>query len=281
MKEELKPTKTLTEIVGSFTGKISTGRFENQAPFFSIKEGWENVTDEFIEKRQKELHQMCYSRFAEVEKKSAVDKLKAEYAHLRFYEVNGEQFPSVTSILNWDVDFFIPQEDLLQYAARGTIVHKQVEVFLKTGEWKDPADVAEIYPEFVTLSKGGLQLSLDGFNFQAFYAKHPFETLSTEERVVNTQERYAGRADIKSNFENKITIMDIKTSATIDKEKCFKQLAAYAKADGNENVEQLVVIPLNNKTQQGFSKPIITDEIDKYYQLFLKDRKIFKGRFSV
>jgi predicted CopG family antitoxin len=269
-----------TEIVASYSGKIATGRFENAAPFFSIKETWSDVDDEFVQSRQKSLHGMCYERFAECEKREIADRIKEQNRHFRFYQINNEQFPSVTSIIGWDADFFIPQEQLIQYGARGTIIHKQVEIFLKTGEWKSPEDIPEVYPELVILKKGELSLSLDGYDFCAFYEKHPFETMKTETQVFNLEYRYAGRMDIKGVFDGKISIMDVKTG-TIDEEKCFKQLSAYAKAEGNEDVEQLVIIPLNSTTKQGFSKPKTECNIEKYWELFKRDRKLFKQRFGL
>jgi hypothetical protein len=99
--------------------------------------------------------------------------------------------------------------------------------------------------------------------------------------VVNPEHRYAGRYDIKGVFDGKVSIMDIKTTASVDKESCFKQLSAYAKCPGNEDVEQMVVIPLNDKTQQGFSKPVVETNIEKYWALFKKDRDLFKRRFGL
>jgi hypothetical protein len=156
------------EIVASYSGKISTGRFENEAPFFSVKEVWSDVEDDFIQRRQKELHQYCYNRFSECEKRSAAEKVNEEYKHIRFYEWENEQFPSVTSIMNWDKDFYIPQEQLVQYQARGIIRHKQAELFHRDGKWYQPEEIDEIYPYLVILKKGSLGLTLDGYDYPAF-----------------------------------------------------------------------------------------------------------------
>lgn len=275
-----EPTKQSTEIVSSYTGTISTSRFENAKPFFSIKETWTDADEEFVQQRQKLLHGLCYERFAECEKREVADRVKEQFKHLRFYQINNEQFPSVTSIIGWDTDFFIPQDQLIEYAARGTIIHKQVEIYLKTKEWVAPENIPEVYPEYVILKKGSLGLTLDGYDFQAFYEKHPFEVLKTETQVFNLEYRYAGRADIKGIFDGKVSILDIKTGS-INEESCFKQLAAYARADGNEDVEQMVIIPLNSTTKQGYSKPKVETDIDKYFELFKRDRKLFKQRFSL
>lgn len=280
MSEQVKvPNRTSVEISASFSGKISTGRFENENPFFSIKEIWENVSDSDIEIRQKVLHEMCYQRFNAVEQQSMVDKITQQRKDLRFYEFQGEQLPSVTSIINWDEDFFIDPSQLVQYAARGTCLHKQIEIYLTTGKWIEIKDIPEVYAEFVIVSKGDLQLKLDDVDFRAFYTKHPFISEKTEQTVFNIKDRYAGRADILATVDAKKTIIDIKTGTTVNQEKAFKQLSAYAKCI--EGTQQMMIVHLNNKTKQGFSAPIISDRIEEHYQLFLKDRKAFKERFAI
>jgi hypothetical protein len=276
MDEQLKST----EIVASYSGKISTGRYENESPFFSIKEEWTNADKEFIISRQKLLNQLCYDRFTECANRSLVDRLKEQYHHLRFYMFNGIQLPSVTSIIGWDKDFFMAPEELAQYAARGTIIHKQVEIFLKTDKLIPPEEIPEVFPQYVTMTKGSLKLTLDGFNFVSFFEKNPIELIDTEKQVVNLDKKYSGRMDIKAKFNGKVSIMDVKTG-TVDETECFKQLAAYAKGSGNSDVSQLVIIPINNKTKQGFSEPKVTSDIEKYFSLFLEDRKKFEERFGL
>jgi hypothetical protein len=273
------PVKQSVEIVASFSGKISTGRFENENPFFSIKETWTGLNDTEIESRQKALHDMCYQRFNAVEQQSMVDKITQQRKDLRFYEFDGLQLPSVTSVINWDEDFFINPTQLVQYAARGTAIHKQIEIFLTTGQWLEVKDIPEVYPEYVIVSKGDLGLKFDDVDFRAFITKNPLEVIKTEQTVFNMKDKYAGRTDIVAMVGGKKTIVDIKTGSTVNQDKAFKQLSAYAKCiDG---VEQLMVVHLNNKTKQGFSAPILTDKIEENYQMFMKDRKAFRERFGV
>ena len=276
---ENKPERQSVEIVASFSGKISTGRFENMTPFFSLKEVWTGLSESEIESRQKALHDICYARFNEVDQQALVDRITQQRKDLRFYEFDGVQLPSVTSIIGWDEDFFISQQDLIQYAARGTCIHKQIEVFLTTGKWLEVKDIPEVYPEYVIVKNGELGLKLDDVDFKGFISKNPLEVIKTEQTVFNMQYKYAGRTDLIAVVNSKKTICDVKTGSSVDQEKAFKQLSAYAKCiDG---IEQLMVIHLNNKTKQGFSAPIITDKIEEHFQLFLKDRKIFKDRFGV
>lgn len=278
----IEPKLKEVEIVASFSGTISSGQFENEKPLFSLKEVWTDVADwEFVSHRQNVLEQMCYEKFAAVERRSMVEKIKQARQDLRFYPIGNEFFPSVTSVIGWDEDFYMDALELAQYAARGTILHKMVEVYLKTGKWPKPSDLPEIYPEMIILKKGNLQLSVDDVDFPGFFKKYPFEVIHQETTVYNKEMRYAGRQDIKGKLDGKVTIFDIKTGSSIDKKKCFKQTTAYAHCSGNEDVEQMCIIHLNNKVQQGFSAPVIETDTNKYWHLFLKDRENFKTRFGV
>lgn len=271
--------KQSVEIVASFSGKISTGRWENENPFFSIKETWSGLSDIEIESRQKVLHEMCYIRFIQVEQQSMIDRILQQRKDLRFYEFEGVQLPSVTSIISWDDDFFVSQADLTQYAARGTALHKQIEIYLTTGNWIEIKDIPEVYPEYVIVTKGDLGLKFNDVDFRAFLAKYPFKVVKTEQTVFNMKDRYAGRTDLVAMVDGKKTIVDFKTGSSINQEKAFKQLSAYAKCiDGTE---QMMIVHLNNKTKQGFSAPLISDRIEENFQMFLKDRQAFRTRFGV
>ncbi|NCB43076.1 MAG: hypothetical protein EOM59_10710 [Clostridia bacterium] len=282
-----KPKVVTTEICSSYSGKISTSKFENCAPFFSLKETWTGpLTDIDISVRQKQLSVLCEEKFQEVEKRELIAKIQEDRKDIRFYPIGNEMYPSVTSIINWDNDFeektkHITQEEMRQYAARGTIIHKQVSVFLDTGEWLDPKDIPELYLYRVILKKGSLGLSMDGYDFRGFYAKYPFKRIATEQIVVNKEYKYAGRYDIKGNMDGAITLMDVKSGSSINKTMAFKQLAAYAHCPGNEDVKQLMIIPLNNSTKQGFSTPAIETDVEKYWPAFKEDRKMFKERYSI
>ncbi len=288
--------KRIIEISASFSGKISTGAYENENPYYSIKETIEDgfLTDDQIKTRQEELQRFCRDQFKRDAEVSYTERIAKQYQNIRFYDgKEGRKYPSVTSIIGWDEDFYCSPEELAQYGARGTIIHKQVELFLQTGEWKDPKNIPEIYPELVILQKGSLNLSLEDINFPGFFEKYPFKVITLEDTLINHELRYGGRRDIKGIIESanpgnwkKIegvlfdvpTILDVK-SGTIDKTKHFKQLTAYAKCDAE--IGQMVLIPLNNKTKQGFSEPIIETNTEKYWSLFLKDRQSFKNRYGL
>ncbi len=53
------------EIVASYSGTVNTGNYNNESPFFSVKEVIEDckLTDAQIEERQLELSMLCYDKF--------------------------------------------------------------------------------------------------------------------------------------------------------------------------------------------------------------------------
>ena len=300
--------KRTIEISASFTGKISTGQYENESPFYSVQEIMEyeegnckvdaesvKTFQEGIKKRQQELHQICYDQFQRHAEVSFQDRLAKTYRNIRFYEgKDGIKYPSVTSIIGWDKDFHMPPDELAQYASRGTIIHKQVEIFLAAGEWKEPKDIPEIYPDLVILKRGNLALEYDNVDFQTFYKDYPFKVIEQESTVMNHDLRYAGRQDIKCVIESenkgkwaKIegvlydvpTILDVKTSTSLDKTAGFKQQTAYWHCQ--EDVEQVGLIHLTKDNKCGYGKPAIIQDQEKYWHLFLKDHENFKNRYGI
>lgn len=293
--------KRTIEITASFSGKIPTGSYENENPFFALKEIIEplesevlTITDEEIKNRQHELHQLCYDQFKRQAEISNNERIAKTYKNIRWYDgKDGMKYPSVTSILDMDVDFKIPPDELAQYGARGTIIHKQSEIFLRTGEWKEAKDIPEIAAEFLTLKRGSLGLEVEDVDFRAFFKDYPFKVLELEKHIVNHEYKYGGRLDILGVIEStnkgkweKIegvkldvpTVLDIKTATTMDKTKGLTQLAAYSKVDG---VEQICLIPLTKENQCGFAKPIITTNIERYWNLFAKARRDFEDRYGI
>jgi len=283
-----------TTISASFTGKISTAQWENSSPFFSFSEKYTiPLSDEFKKNRQKELSEICTMQFNGVAERLYQEKIAKTYESIRFYDgANGLKYPSVTSIIGMDEDFAMSPDELAQYSARGTIIHKQVETFLKTGIWQEPKNLPEIYPDWLTLSQGNLGLTLEGYDFQQFFKDYPFKVIELEKTVVNHELRYGGRLDIKCLIESTNkgkwekepilfdvpTILDIKTG-TIDKTKNMKQQTAYARCEND--VKQFGIIPLNSTTKQGYSKPIVENDMEKYWTLFKRDRENFKKRYGV
>lgn len=286
------------KVTASFSGKISTGSYENANPFFGAEveyelEGGESSL-EAINTAQKELHSICLSNFKHAEQQAIVERIRKERKDIRFRKLpTGELVPSVTSIINFDADFYVSAEDLLQYAAQSTIEHKKVSHYWKEGKILSAKELIDVYPELTTdymiTTKGTLGLTVDGADFEGFLKKYPFIVNKWDEAVHSVKHEYAGELDYfgmpqvdeKEGIRAVLTMCDVKRTA--DRIKAFMQMSAYAKAKEEmtgKATEQLMIVPLNDKTKQGWSKPIVTKEIDKYFALFLDKRKQFRKRYG-
>ncbi len=292
--------KRVIEVTASFTGKISTGQFENSSPFYSVKESIEldsdfTDVDMWINSRQSELQEMCRNQFKKVVEIEYQEKVAKAYSNIRFYDAgNGQKYPSVTSVIGMDDNFFMAPDELAQYGARGHVLHKQIEIFLSTGKWIEPKEISEIAFQVATVLKGTLGLSLDDVNFVNFFNDYPFKVIAQEKTVINHEFKYAGRLDIIGVIEStnkgkwdKIegvvfdtpTIFDVKTSTTLDKLKAFTQEAAYAKTD--DTISQMVIIHLNKENACGYGKPAVTGKLEHYWSIFLNHREKFRSRYGV
>jgi len=272
----------------SFSGVISIGEFENERPLFALEEEFTG-NDLEIQAKQSEMYNMCRALFDRVQKESITKRLEKQRKDLRFYPRGNEQYPSVTSIIGWDSDFFVSEEELLQYAAQGEINHLKLNYFIRGKEWLEANQIPEAHFHLVILKRGKLKLPENCGNLPAFLEKYPIEFIDSEKVVFNDNEKYAGRRDaygkiiINAEWE-KLKAKDIPTLFELkrhkDDIKNFEQLSAYAKAS-EEKIEQLIIIPVNDDTKQGFSKPSVTQNIDAYYKMFLQDREQFKKRFGI
>lgn len=278
-----KPELKEVVITASYTGKISTGSFENESPFFSLQETWSgNMALDRIAARQEFLSRQCYDKFLECENRAMIERIQRQRKDIRFYPVGKESYPSITSIIGWDKDFFISEEDLVQYAARGTIFHKQAEIYLNTGVWKEANDIPEVHRELVVVKKGSLSLNIDGYGLEGFCSKYKLVTADTEQVSYNHTHKYAGRRDWKGTIDGVPSLVDWKTSQKIDKNYALQQLAAHLHCPDNDDVQQVMAVPVNNDTVQKFSKPLVMkrEELEDYWQAFLRSRENFKYRFG-
>lgn len=267
------------KVSSGFTGVIATGSYENMRPSYTAEVEFEGEVTQ-IETWQKQLQEICQSNFRNDEQKAIVDRIQRERADIRFYD----DCPSVTSIINWDADFFMSKEELQQYCSQGNLIDSQCKHFIKNNEWIPVKDIEGTWSDLVIISRGTLNLPTEGWNFPAFLKKYPIEKMELGKTVISKKHKYGGTSDIRVlYYEGKKYLGDIKRTA--EKVKNGKQLAAYIMAEeenGESPYEGGIIIPLNDKTEQGFSKPIIYDrkQIEQYFSMFIKDRENFKKRFN-
>lgn len=217
---------------------------------------------------------------------------------LRIKLIDGKQYPSVTTVLHPEgIDY--PEVLLNQYAARGTLVHKQIELFLQTGKWygditRLPKAVGKSDPEYQklkdaikTMQEGSLGLKTEHCSFPGFYAKYGrlFTFNGLEVPLVNTRYVYCGTTDCEGTYRKYNAIADWKTASSYPKDKVegyFEQLSAYANTDNLVGtINRLVIVPLNPKSPRGFEAPIVTKKVNYYFKRFLIKRKQFKKIYGI
>lgn len=221
---------------------------------------------------------------------------------LRIKTIDGIKMPSVTTVLHpHGIDY--PEVLLLQYSSRGTLVHKQIEMFFKTGKWH--ADLDELIlkvkkmaganqEEHKHLSEckrimegGSLNLRTEQCNFPGFKKRygHRFTFDHFEVGVHNSEHKYCGTFDCRGTYKTFDAIIDWKSAANYAPEKLesyFQQLSAYAHADQIQSrIRRLVVVPLNPKSQTGYDKPLVTVKVKAHFKQFLKKREVFKKIYGI
>ena len=212
------------------------------------------------------------------------------------YELNGIQYPSVTTItgildkpalLQWAsncaVDFvrehlsemYDPTnahkaEDILTQASKaytvkrdtaadaGTQCHHAIQMYIAG---MDP------YPS--------LQCEEAKNGFQAFLSweeKNHVEWLESEVEVFSVEHGYAGRFDAIARINGHVYLIDFKTSKGVwDEQKwqvcAYRQAYNEGLAEGQPSIENLAILHLNKETAEPTFVPVETN-IDRYTRLF-------------
>jgi len=209
----------------------------------------------------------------------------------RVIEKESIKYPSVTSILSAIYPIAFPEYKLRQYAARGSIVDAQCKYFLRTGHWENDLykiprteeEMLRMCSDIQIVTQGNLRLKWQNCNFLGFLDKYgkdfkPWKGEFREEVCFNEQCRYHGHIDWPCLYQGEPAIADFKACAHYPAHKVRKfkkQMSAYAKCKGYEEVKQVVIIPLNPTNKCGFGKPIVERDVDTYFKYFIKDRQIF------
>jgi len=268
----------IKEITVSLSGVIPVAAYENLRPGFSITA--EPINGENPEAIIAELQQYLHTVFENESNRGKADLIDKQYANIRFYEKDGKKYPSVTSILNWDKEWRVTDDELRQYASRGIVVESMINVFLSSGEWIDPTQVPSLREDVSILMSGSLMLTWEQCSHKKFMEQYrkKIEATSFQGIVFNEEALYAGRYDIYGNYDGIKSIMDIK-SGGFD----MRQLAAYAMCiEQVADVKQLVVIPVGPTDNKcGYKRPVVCDTIQKEFEEFLKARAKFKQRFGI
>ncbi len=263
------------EITVSLSGVIPVAAYENLRPSFSMTV--EPINGESPEKIIAECQRYLHTVFEGESNRGKADLIDKQYSNIRFYEKDGKKYPSVTSILNWDKEWRVTDDELQQYASRGNIVEYLINKYIETGEWIDPTQVPELREDVSILMGGSLMFTWEQCSHKAFMEQYSkkIKALEFQRTVFNEENLYAGTLDILGGYDDILSVMDIKCGGWQ-----MMQLAAYANCI--EGVEQLVILPVGPTDNKcGYKRPVIEDAIQKEYEEFLKARAKFKRRFGI
>lgn len=268
------------EITYSLSGVIPTEAYGNFRPGYSMTV---ELKDESPEKIFAECELLIRTMFDNMANRAKADDIDKTYAKLRFYEANGKKYPSVTSVLGWNVNLAkianMTDDEMFQYACRGHIVEDIINRYLFTKQWDDPQTVPAMQENISILATGSRMLTWNTCSHKAFMEKFgdKIKVEKIQKTVFSEEYLYAGTEDIIGEYDGVRSIMDIKCrKGGWD----FRQLAAYAKCE--KDIKQLVVFPVGETDNKcGYIKPVICDTIEAKFEEFLKARALFKRRFGI
>ena len=281
------------EITASVSAVIPTGNYENLKPLYSVKqviEIEEGDKDACIPRIMEEMRAFVQSKLDQDYEAQKILRIKNTRKDLRFYERAGKQYPSVTSVISAIEPINYDPLLLMQYGARGSIVHAQAAHFFKTGTWEaDPLKVPGTKLDYMVVTQGSLKLSWDDCNFMGWWEDNAKDIKlgaggadkDSEVTVYNDEYMFAGTADLICTYKGKKAVVDFKTASNYDAEKVdkyWRQVAAYATTVG---AEVMLIAPLNPKNKSGYGKTLVEEDVKKYFNAFLQDRAAFKQIYGV
>jgi len=150
------------------------------------------------------------------------------------YRLDGESIPSVSTILEplSGANYAHIREKTLQNAAnRGTSVHNSIEVWIKY-------EIEDVNPEH----RGYFSAFREWWDL-----KKPI-VVGSEVRVYHRILRYGGTVDLLAYIDDKLTLVDFKTTSSLVDMTCGVQLEAYAQALVSHGipVEDKMILHLKN-----------------------------------
>ena len=148
------------------------------------------------------------------------------------YLIDGQIVPSVTQILQkvFPLKYEgVPIQTLNKKAEYGTTLHKYIEIIEKKKPKRPLAYIKRYCNPNIYQEESMKQ-------YLKIKEKHHIEVLESE-KIVSYQDKYCGTLDLKAIVDGKSAIIDIKTTAELDKDWVSWQNSLYELAD--EPVDEL------------------------------------------
>lgn len=196
--------------------------------------------------------------------------IKKQETPRRYRSYNGIKYPHVTDILNPDP---LPIPDW--HKKVGT----EIDLYMKAFFTKKP--YIPSYEGLEEEAKKNLDECIEAAQVWLLDFGSDIKMTDLDVILINNKDIYTGTDDLEGVFLSKNSIIDFKKTKDLTakmKDHYFMQLAAYAKADRfdkkpKDKIEQLVIA-------SPFNDPVTSDEIDRYYDMFLEKRAEYKKRFG-
>lgn len=199
---------------------------------------------------------------------------------VEFKKRGEKKYYRVTSVLGVvnPPKYQVPEDELLQYAARGTLLHADASEMLG-----GVVNLKERREALKTLLNGNLKLEqIKKQTLKDFMLKYPEynwkNPMAIEKTLWDDGLQLVGTLDVSlQRKDGKLCLCDWKSTQNYPQEvlrKFFKQLGAYAlmwERSGKEKIDELHIFPMKPKNRYGYGAPYITKEVQHYQQEFIKD----------
>lgn len=258
----------LTKLTFSNKKTINVGNYENENPMASITVEFENPEGDaaFCAQQFEEMVMSVNSLLKQQEER--IKNPKKHLSHHRIDVIDGISYVHVTTAITPITPLI---RDIEKHGEVGTLLDGICKHYIDNGVF--------VMPE-VTLDEKWSKILIDCFNgIQDVFLTHKddLDLHGHSMKVLSKEHRYVGELDAFGNYKESPALFDFKKTKDLSKsivEKYFMQLAAYAKAQTIFDVESLVIL-------SPFNKPLVTNEVEKYFEMFLKKRAEYKETYGV
>lgn len=225
-----------------------------------------------------------------------VSQNRVELLDNRFYEFNGQLYPSVTTILDaypkgpaffeWLKQAGEKADEIRdQFGKRGSVVHQLTEAYDRNFEVQLMSEDGK--PQYTSLEWSMLERYID------FIQRFKPEVLGIELNYASPDLKYGGTLDRIVNINDKLYLIDIKTSNYLHNH-FWLQMSAYVKLFEEKNpgtkIDGIGIMWLNAKTRTegktgdiqgvGWQLKFGEKSIDEYYELFQAVHKLWLIEFG-
>jgi hypothetical protein len=204
--------------------------------------------------------------------------MKKAKAHIRYKNKDGIIVPGVTTILSvmakpalkyWANKLGLQGIEVNKYvdilADAGTLAHSMVECKLKNIE----CNTYEYSQHDIDLAKNSIN------SFDNWLEQNKFESIFLEKEFVSEQYQFGGTIDIYGKLNEKLTLIDLKTSKAIYSE-METQACAYALLleENNCEVEQIIILRIGRTKSEKFEERIV-DNVELHQRRFIVCRELY------